>query len=232
MSEILSTVRVSSLLSPRTAKYVDAMIRGGDAFIYFDWLQRVREEEAQAIGTSGELTAAQIADPIKTSGDQHVRPKTVLSLIPKTVQAPIARRPHRQAKSPTPKARLRRWLEKVRGAWDEFQASRARDGVYIFLGRVFEIVEHYRVRRRTKRLLRYAFEFANLPFDQNADPFSAVLRCTCGDAVDAKTISKWSRALRYASRRKEPDMRLKTFMKEAGGVNACADRYARLQRRR
>jgi hypothetical protein len=232
MSEILSTVRVSSLLSPRTAKYVEAMIRGGDAFIYFDWLQRVREEEAQAIGTSGELTAAQIADPIKTSGNQHVRPNPALSLIPKTVQVPIARRPHRQAKSATTNARLRVWLEKVRRAWNDFQASRARDGVYIFLGRVFEIVEHYRVRRRTNRLLRHAFEFANLPFDKNADPFAAVIRCTCGNDVDAKTISKWARALRYASQRKGPDSGLREFMKGAGGVNACAGRYAKLRRHR
>jgi hypothetical protein len=37
-----------SLLSPRTAKYVDAMIREGDNFNYCMWLRRVREEEAQA----------------------------------------------------------------------------------------------------------------------------------------------------------------------------------------
>jgi hypothetical protein len=92
---------------------------------------------------------------------------------------------------------------------------------------VFGIVEHYRVRRRTKRLLRHAFEFANLPFDKNADPFTAVIRCTSDDSVDSKTISKWSRALRYASRRKEPGMRLKTFMKKVGGINACADLYAK-----
>jgi hypothetical protein len=69
------------------------------------------------------------------------------------------------------------------------------------------------------------------PLDKNADPFSAVIRCTSRGDIDSKTTSKWSRALRYASRRKGPDRRLKRFMKEAGGVNACADRYARLQRR-
>ena len=92
---------------------------------------------------------------------------------------------------------------------------------------VFTIVDHYRVRRRTNRLLRRAFEFANLPFNEHAEPFAAVIRCTCGKTVDTKMISKWSRALRYASRRKGPDMRLKTFMKEAGGVNACANLYAK-----
>ena len=68
---------------------------------------------------------------------------------------------------------------------------------------------------------------ADLPFDKYADPFTAVIRCTSGDGVDSKTISKWARALRYVAHRKEPRTRLKTFMKEAGGVNACADLYAK-----
>jgi hypothetical protein len=99
--------------------------------------------------------------------------------------------------------------------------------VYGYLEAVFAIVAHYRVRRRTNRLLRHAFEFANLSLDKKADPFTAIIRCTCGAAADTKTISKWARALRYASRRKEPRTRLKIFMKEVGGVNACADLYAK-----
>ena len=57
-------------------------------------------------------------------------------------------------------ARIRRWFEKVRDAWDDFQASRARDAVYGYLEAVFAIVEHYKVRRRTTRLRRHAFRFA------------------------------------------------------------------------
>jgi len=131
------------------------------------------------------------------------------------------------AKSQTPKARLRRWLAKIRRACGEFQASRTRDAVYGYLEAVFAIVMHYKVRRRTTRLLRHAFKFADRPFDKSADPFSVVIRCTSGRGIDGKTISKWSRALRYARRRKEPDMQLKAFMKEAGGINACAARYAK-----
>ena len=47
------------------------------------------------------------------------------------------------------------------------------------------------------------------------------------DEVDSKTMSKWARALRYVARYERPDRPLKTFMKEAGGVNACAELYAR-----
>ena len=95
-------------------------------------------------------------------------------------------------------------LEKIRDAWDEFQASRTRDAVYGFLGAVFEMVMHYKVRRRTKKLLRHAFKFAELPFDRNADPFSTVIRCASDDNADNKTISKWARALRYVARCKKP----------------------------
>jgi hypothetical protein len=138
----------------------------------------------------------------------------------------VLRQSHR-ASSKTSEIRIRQRLEKVSDAWDVFQASRARDAVYGYLGAVLAIVEHYKRRRRTNRLLRHAFQFAELPFDRNADPFSAVIRCTSDDNADSKTISKWARALRYVARCKEPVARLRTFMKEAGGVNACASLYAR-----
>ena len=103
--------------------------------------------------------------------------------------------------------------------------------MYGYLEAVFAIVEHFRLRRRTKRLLRHAFDFANLPFDKTAEPFAAVVRCTSGGGVDNKTISKWSRALRYVARCKQPNCGLRTFMKEAGGVNSCANLYAKNLRR-
>ena len=223
----------AAFMSPRSEKYVEAMIREGDNFNFAEWLRRVREEEAQAkqaeaTGTSGELAAARVDKPISTPDDKNAPPNPALRLTPKKIRVPGGlRRLHCRAKSQTPKARLRRWLEKVRAAWNDFQASRARDAVYGYLEAAFAIVEHYRVRRRTTRLLRHAFEFANLPFDTNADPFSAVIRCTSERDIDNKTISKWARALRYATRSKGPDIRLKTFMKDAGGVNACADLYAK-----
>jgi len=218
-------------MSPRTAKNVEAMIRGGDNFDYDKWLKDVREEEARAkqaqpTGTPGGPAPAQIAVQIKTFDDEHLRPNPALPLTAKTTLARALRRPHRQAKNKTPKARLRLWLERVRGVWDDFQSSRRRDAVYGYLEAVFAIVEHYKVRRRTTRLLRHAFEFADLPFNENADPFTAVIRCACGNAADSKTISKWSRALRFVARSKEPDIGLRTFIKKAGGINACADRYA------
>jgi hypothetical protein len=192
MIETSSTFRAPSLLSPRTANYVAALIRQGDNFDYFKWLQKVREEEAEAKQiltaiTPREVVAARADHPINTSDSRDARPSLSPVLISKPARNPSAlRRPHRQAKSKTTKARLRRWLERISNAWNDFQASRARDAVYEYLNAVFAIVEHYKVRRRTKKLLRHAFKFANLPFDKNADPFTAVIRCTFGDAADSK----------------------------------------------
>jgi hypothetical protein len=233
MMPISSRFREPSLLSPRTAEYVEAMIREGDSFDYSKWLKRVRQEAAQAKQDqtaiiSRDIVAVRADNSINASNIRDARPRLGPALISKRgLNLRVLRRPHRQAKSQTRTARLTRWLEKAHRAWDEFQASRVRDAVYGYLEAVFAIVIRYKVRRRINRLLRHAFEFANLPFDKSADPFNAIIRCTCGNTVDAKTISKWSRALRFASRRKEPDARLKTFMKEAGGVNACAAAYAK-----
>jgi hypothetical protein len=230
---ISSRFRELSLMSPRTAKYVAAMVREGDNFDYNEWLKEVRQEEAQskqvlAASVSGEFVSPQIGSRLGPPINWAAQPSASLPLMTKTVPVPRATsRSTRKLRDNTPKARLRRWLEKVGRASHDFQASRARDAVYGYLEVVFEIVMHYKVRRRTIKLLRRAFEFANRPFDKNADPFAAVIRCTCGDGADNKAISKWSRALRFASRRKEPDARLKTFMKEVGGVNACAAAYAK-----
>jgi hypothetical protein len=227
----------ATLMSPRTAKYIEAMIREGDNFDYHKWLQKVRDEEAQAKQgataiTCRDVVAAQVDDPINTSDSRDTRPTLGPAPISKPALSLRAScRSHRQAKSKTPKARLRRWLEKVRGAWGEFQASRARDAVYGYLEAVFAIVEHYRVRRRTNRLLRHGSKFAHFSFDKNVDPFAAVIRCTSRRDIDSKMISKWARALRYVARRKESDIGLRKFMKGVGGVNAWADGYARLKRR-
>ena len=231
MIDTLLTFRAPPLLSPRTANYVAALIRQGDNFDYYEWLYRAREEEAwprhtPTTCTPSELTAAEMCDI--SPGCRGAWPSSGGASITKAVPVPrgLWQSAH-DSGGKTAGSRATRSLEKVRDAWDDFQASRARDAVYGYLGAVFAIVEHYKVRRRTKRLLRHAFQFATLPFDKNADPFTAVIRCTCDNEFDSKTISKWARALRYVAHCKAPQNRLKTFVKNMGGINACAGLYAK-----
>jgi hypothetical protein len=62
MMPISSPLREPSLMSPRTAKYVEAMIRLGDSFDYDRWLKSVREEEAQAKQLSAGIRSGDV-DP-------------------------------------------------------------------------------------------------------------------------------------------------------------------------
>jgi hypothetical protein len=221
------------MLPSRTAKYVEALIREGDSFDYRTWLQQVRYEEAEvkqtpAAFSSGEFVGPEIGnltiapDCRNAWASSGSAPQAKSATIPRAVYKSEYR-----ASGESPKDRLRRKLMKVSDAWDDFQESRARDAVYKYLAAVFEVVVHHKGQRRTKRLLRRAFQFAGLSFDKNADPFATVIRCTSERNVDNKTISKWARALRYASHCKKPRTRLKTFMKEMTGVNGCADRFTR-----
>ena len=221
----------SSLFSTRTANFVETMIREGDEFDYRRWLRRVREEEAEAKEIpsafySGEYVAPQMGYLTNTPDghDGWVNSEPVLQAISAPVPRVVYRSDHK-ARAESSGDRLKRRLMTVCNAWDDFQECRKRDGVYGYLKAVFALVVDCKGRRRTKRLLRRAFQFAGLRFDKNADPFAAVIRCTSERDVDNKTISKWARALRYAAHCKRSRTPLKTFMKEMGGINACADRY-------
>jgi hypothetical protein len=231
MTQISSVFRDAPLLSPRTADYVSALIREGDKFDYCRWLQQVRGEEAQAnSGSAGcplsELVATEMTHQVGNAERPGRRQN--MALMSREARIPRALWQLRRAsKTRKPEIRSQQQLEKIRTAWEDFQGSRVRDAVYGYLTAVFDTVMHYKVRRKTNKLLRYAFKFADLPLNNSSDPFAAVVLCTSGGAIDNKTISKWTRALRYAARSKEPAVRLRTFMKEAGGVNACANAYAR-----
>ena len=117
--------------------------REGDKFDYSKWLERVREGEAQAkqglrTFISKDLIAPEIGNQTGTS--DGIWPN--LKLMTRTVPTPRAlRRPDPQAESKTPKARVMRRLERISSAWDDFQASRARDAVYGYLEAVFAIVD-------------------------------------------------------------------------------------------
>jgi hypothetical protein len=232
------TADAGAMMSPRTIRYVEAMLREGEGFDYYQWLKGDHDEQIQAKRVSAasawrQAGPGQLENRLSTFDSPHglvcAAPKSMATFLP--LPRPTTKSASKLRES-RPKALLVRRLEGVRDAWDEFQTDRARDAVYGYLEAVFAIVMHFKVRRRTKRLLRHAFEFADQPFDRKADLFTAVIRCTCGDAADDKMISKWARALRYVARRKPPETRLKAFMKDTGGVNACAARYAKHKRRR
>jgi hypothetical protein len=121
---------------------------------------------------------------------------------------------------------LKQDLLRIRNAWDDSQARRERDAIYIYLTAVFELVawwmaENYALERaqRALRLRRI------IPTDHD-EPFAAIIRCTADPSkVDKRTRSKWSRALRWVQ--KIPSEPLDQFIKRKGGINECAAKFAR-----
>jgi hypothetical protein len=222
------------MLTGRSAKYVEAMIREGNDFDYFKWLRRVQQEEAQlksvAVSTSVQPIAPGANQPgkiVRNLGQFSASKTADREKHKPAVGRAIQEAGHRAKSVGKPKKSLRQRLGDVCNAWDDFQENRDRDAVYGYLSAVFSIVKHYNGRRRTKRLLRRAFKFAGLPVDIRADPFAVVIRSTCEHKLDNKTVSKWSRALRYVARVKKPRHPLTAFMKNRGGVNACAGLFAK-----
>lgn len=193
------------MLSPRLRNYLSALDREGDNFDYFRWLERVREEEAQAnwAFTLGESPISQKNRPESTSDRGGTRIASQPLCLTRCALVPKARL-NRKAKSKTSQYRVRQRLEKVCAAWATFHNCRGRDAVYEYLEAVYRLVMHYKVRRRTSELLQHAFEFGNVPFEEAANVFSVLIRCTCDNGVDNKTISKWSRALRFVAKSKTP----------------------------
>lgn len=220
------------MYSKLTQQYVEALARQGDNFRPHEWVTRALQREAkskerQAVFASSDPSDLATKGLVSTPSCQHATHRHGLTPRPSSMRLRGHIRPQSPSEGNDPEMRLRRQLEKVRSRWTTFQQSRDRDAVYGYLESVHRLVERYRVRRKTKWLKRGAYQFANLDPDRNANVFTVLIRCTCGGDADNKTGSKWSRALRYAARKKTPDISLKEFMKAKGGINACADRYAK-----
>jgi hypothetical protein len=127
---------------------------------------------------------------------------------------------------------LREDLLRVRNAWEESQASRDRGAIYIFLGAIFDLISWWEAEQRAVERAHKAMRLRHItPFDHE-EPFAAIIRCTSDTTkVDKRTRSKWSRVLRYALEYKDHSESLAQFIKRKGGINDCADRFARWLKR-
>jgi hypothetical protein len=124
---------------------------------------------------------------------------------------------------------LRVNLDRLEREWEDYQSSRDRDGIYRYLGAVFELVSWWRRYDIAEAYARRAMCLrAGRPVDHVPEPFAAIILCTADPAkVDYRTRSKWSRALRYCARFKRRKEALTVFMRRKGGINRCALGFAR-----
>jgi hypothetical protein len=140
----------------------------------------------------------------------------------------VSPRPSPKAAIPYSSAALRQDLERLRGIWDDCQASRDRNAIYAYLTAVYSLVAWWAAEGRETDRTRRALRLQRLAVSDREDPFAAIIRCTADPAkADKRSRSKWSRVLRYAAAYKPDSEPLGHFIKRKGGINACAVRFAR-----
>ena len=125
--------------------------------------------------------------------------------------------------------RCKRTLLRLQNEWETVQASRDRDAIFHYLSVVFETVSWLDQEGKAVKRARRALHLRGYSWVREPEPFAAVILCTSDpDKVDARTRSKWSRALRFAEANKDLDEPLPDFIKRRGGTA----QYARLGRPR
>jgi hypothetical protein len=124
-------------------------------------------------------------------------------------------------------AALRQDLDRLRGVWEDCQASRDRNAIYGYLTAVYGLVAVWTAEGRAVDRARRALRLRRLAMSGREDPFAAIIRCTADPAkADKRTRSKWSRAMRYAARYKPDGEALGQFIQRKGGINECAARFS------
>jgi hypothetical protein len=137
-------------------------------------------------------------------------------------------RPSPKAAIPYSSAALRQDLERLRGIWDDCQASRDRNAIYGYLTAVYGLVAWWAAEGREADRARRALGLQRLGVSDRENPFAAVIRCTADPVkADKRTKSKWSRVMRYAGVHKRDSEPLDLFIRRKGGINACAGRFSR-----
>jgi hypothetical protein len=122
---------------------------------------------------------------------------------------------------------LERTLVRLESEWDEYRSTRDRNAIYQYLSAVFEVVTWWEYAGKAIEYSRRALAMRGNHLKQTKlEPFATVILCSA-KPVDEKTISKWSRVLRYADAYKSFGESLQDFIQRKGGINSCAARYTR-----
>ena len=116
-------------------------------------------------------------------------------------------------------------LAQARMTWRAYRSSRERDAVYQYLTAVFKIVRRWKKQRRVNAGSLQALAATRHPgVIRISEPCAVVIFTTSDPSVlNAKTRSKWARALQFAEQVKPNAQSLAQFIKSQGGINECAD---------
>lgn len=129
-------------------------------------------------------------------------------------------------------------VKRLQKYWRRLHKSRKRDAIYGFLAELFELVSWWKVQEKDhERAIRLFDRFCEPNTPLHREPFAVTLAIAASpDKIDRRTLSKFSRVLRFASECKSYDELFVDFVKRKGGLNACAALYTlrlrRLQKKR
>jgi hypothetical protein len=85
---------------------------------------------------------------------------------------------------------MRQDLERLRNAWDAYQANRDRNAIYAYLTAVFGLVAWWAAEGREIDRSRRALRLLRLEVSDREDPFAAIIRCIADPAKANKTDSQ------------------------------------------
>ena len=125
-------------------------------------------------------------------------------------------------------AALKANLLRLENEWEAYQVTRERDAVSVYSESRFRNRRVVGVEGKAVKRAHRALHLRGHKSVREPEPFAAVILCTSDpNKVDDRTRSKWSRVLRYAAEFKDLDEPLPDFIKRQGGINKCAERFAR-----
>jgi hypothetical protein len=121
---------------------------------------------------------------------------------------------------PYPNDALRNDLIRVHEVWRESRRQHDRYSVYKYLTAVFDLVAVWEKENRAIDRAKRALRLQGRAGGDKIKSFAAVIDCTSSRKnVDAKSRSKWARALIFAAQYKSPAEPLKHFLRSHGGIN-------------
>ena len=130
--------------------------------------------------------------------------------------------------TPYSDAALQAELLRLQTAWRRCQGARDRGAIYSFLEKILSTVAVWRIEQREVKRTRRMLRQAGAAIPDIIEPFAGlIVAAAYPTKIDRRTVSKWSRALRFVAEDKRPDQTLQRFMLRSGGINGCAAQFTR-----
>jgi hypothetical protein len=124
---------------------------------------------------------------------------------------------------------LRKIIDFLRRLERKCFASRSRFAFYDYLAAVFDLYVRLRRTKQAKSAARRIAMLTGLRNQDRTHPIGVILDAT--STADIKTMSRWSRALRYAWHERKTWKDLGSFLRENSGPAGCAKQFAAIRKK-